>query len=207
MSKELVTSGDIMRMFMEQDPKTILRRPNIRRFVIDNDIRYYVLERKWLIDYKEFFQKVNPRRVKENVVLPRIRCKRDCVELFNKENPLYIINKHVVDLCIECGHVTRFHHGNRWFVNYDELEKEILRYLEMEDIKIARSLGLSYSNLWHKLEEKGWTDIELAKAANLSASVISTMRKGQKVSMKTILNICEALRCNISDVVSFNKTN
>lgn len=207
MSKELVTSGDIMRMFMEQDPKTILRRPNIRRFVTDNNIRYYILERKWLIDYKEFFKKVNPKRVRESSVLPRIRCKRDCLELFNKEYPLYVIDKHIVDLCVECGNVTRFHHGNRWFVNYDELEIEILRYLEMDEIKLERNLGLNYNNLWNKLKEKGWSDVELAKAANLSAGVVTSMRKGRKVTMKSILNICDALKCNISDVVSFNKTN
>ena len=91
--KELVSSGDVMRMFKKGDPRTIIRRPNARRFAQANGVRYYIIEGKWLIDYKEFFQKINPRNIKKEERMPRIRCKADCLELFSREYPLYLIDK------------------------------------------------------------------------------------------------------------------
>ena len=64
----LISSGDLMRMFLESDPNSIIRRPNLRRFARDNDIRYIITEGKWLIDYKQFFKKVNPRRSKSRAI-------------------------------------------------------------------------------------------------------------------------------------------
>ena len=38
----LISSGDLMRMFLECNPNSIIRRPNLRRFARDNDIRYSI---------------------------------------------------------------------------------------------------------------------------------------------------------------------
>ena len=200
--KELVSSGDIMRMFKKGDPKTIVRRPNIRRFTQASGVRYYVLEGKWLIDYKEFFQKVNPRNIKKEERLPRIRCKADCLELFSKEYPLYLIDKHIIDLCVESASVTRYHHGNRWFVNYDELVPVILHYLEMGELKDDGKLQPNYSKLWKMAEENELSDLELAKRTGIPPSAVVRMRQGKTVSMKWLFAICETFRCNISDILS-----
>ena len=126
----LISSGDLMRMFLESDPNSIIRRPNLRRFAHDNDIRYIITEGKWLIDYKQFFKKVNPRRISTPAKMPRLRCLRDCVTEFNKNNRKYKIAKATVSHYMNSAQVTRDFHGNTWFINYDELEKVILRHLK-----------------------------------------------------------------------------
>ena len=123
----LISSGDLMRMFLESDPNSIIRRPNLRRFARDNDIRYIITEGKWLIDYKQFFKKVNPRRISTPATMPRLRCLRDCVTQFNKDYPNRKIDKATVSHYMKSKLVTRYFHGNTWFINYDELEKVLLR--------------------------------------------------------------------------------
>ena len=62
--RDLISSGDLMRLFLEGDPNTIIRRPNASRFAKKNGVRHIICNGKWLIDYKEFFKKVNPRRIR-----------------------------------------------------------------------------------------------------------------------------------------------
>ena len=111
-------------------PNTIIRRPNVRRFAQENGVRHIICNGKWLIDYKEFFKKVNPRRIRRTATMPRLRCLRDCVTEFNKNNRKYKIDKATVSHYMNSAQVTRYFHGNTWFINYDELEKVILRHLK-----------------------------------------------------------------------------
>ena len=55
--RDLISSGDLMRLFLESDPNTIIRRPNVRRFAQENGVRHIICNGKWLIDNKEFFKK------------------------------------------------------------------------------------------------------------------------------------------------------
>ena len=128
--RDLISLGDLMRLFLESDPNSIIRRPNLRRFARDNDIRYIITDGKWLIDYKQFFKKINPRRISEPAKMPRLRCLRDCVTQFNNDYPNRKIDKATVSKYIKSKTVTRYFHGNTWFINYDELEKVILRHLK-----------------------------------------------------------------------------
>ena len=61
--------------------------------------------------------------------MPRLRCLRDCVTEFNKNNRKYKIDKSTVSHYMKSAQVTSYFHGNTWFINYDELEKVILRHL------------------------------------------------------------------------------
>ena len=62
--------------------------------------------------------------------MPRLCCLRDCVTEFNKNNRKYKIDKATVSHYMNSAQVTRYFHGNTWFINYDELEKVILRHLK-----------------------------------------------------------------------------
>ena len=128
--RDLISSGDLMRLFLEGDPNTIIRRPNVRRFAQENGVRHIICNGKWLIDYKEFFKKVNPRRIRRTATMPRLRCLRDCVIEFNKNNRKYKIDKATVSHYMNSAQVTRYFHGNTRFINYNELEKVILRHLK-----------------------------------------------------------------------------
>mgnify|MGYP003300355124 CR=1 FL=1 len=77
--------------------------------------------------HKQFFKKVNPRRISEPATMPRLRCLRDCVTQFNKDYPNRKIDKATVSRYMKSKLVTRYFHGNTWFINYDELEKVLLK--------------------------------------------------------------------------------
>ena len=61
---------------------------------------------------------------------------------------------------------------------------------------------LSYNNLWKTLIDKGMKKGTLCKQAEISTSTLSKMNRNEPVSLAIILKICEALNCNIEDVVS-----
>lgn len=71
--KRFVTSGDLQRMFLAEDHKTIIRRPNCRKFCLDNDIYMEIHEKAWLIEIKPFMDKINPRKIGKHYELPQMR--------------------------------------------------------------------------------------------------------------------------------------
>ena len=129
----LISSGDLMRMFSSGDPDTIIRRPNLKRFAHDNGIRYIITNGKWLIDHKEFFKKVNPRKINKPATMPRLRCLRDCVTQFNKDYPNRKIDKTIVSRYMQSKLVTRYFNGNTWVIIFDELEKVLLRNVRVNN--------------------------------------------------------------------------
>ena len=55
-----LTSGDIHRIFKQEDSGTIIRRNNVRRIALQNGIKHTISQNIILIDSKDFFEKVNP---------------------------------------------------------------------------------------------------------------------------------------------------
>ena len=51
------------------------------------------------------------------------------------------------------------------------------------------------------LKERGMRKEDLRLAAGLTTNMIANMGKGEHISMKTLLRICEALNCEITDVI------
>lgn len=63
------------------------------------------------------------------------------------------------------------------------------------------NMELSYNNLWKILIDKKMKKGTLCQEAEISTSIISKMKRNEPVSLAIILKICEALDCNIDDVV------
>lgn len=61
----------------------------------------------------------------------------------------------------------------------------------------------SYKKLWKLLVDKEMSKADLHKAAGLSSSTMTKLRRGEDVSMEALRRICTALNCNIGDVVEF----
>ena len=61
-------------------------------------------------------------------------------------------------------------------------------------------MNISYQPLWNTLKERGMRKEDLRLAAGLTTNMIANMGKGEHISMKTLLRICEALNCEITDV-------
>lgn len=138
--KELITSGELERMFLAEDERTIISRPNCRKFCLDNEIYMEIHQKAWLIDFKTFMAKVNPQKLKEHYELPKMRNIRDCVRIWNNTHRRFgkIIDKHTVERCMKDKRVFAYHHGNRWIINYNQLESVIEEFFEETDYKIKR---------------------------------------------------------------------
>ena len=135
---KLVSSGDIWRIFLEADPDTIIRRPNLRRFARDNGVEHYIYEKGWLINQEQFFQKINPKNLSLRESMPRMRSIASSVREWDGCHKRVKIDKHIVEICMQNNSVFKLHRGNIWLINYDQLEvviKEFMReneYIPME---------------------------------------------------------------------------
>lgn len=136
----LMTSGQLYRMFLSEDPKTIIRRPNCRKFCLDNNINIEINQKAWLIDYQSFMSTVNPLNFEHHYTLPRMRNLRQCVNLWNSTHrwQKQMIDKHMVERFCKDKRVFAYHHGNRWIINYDQLEPLIAEYIEKNNYKIKK---------------------------------------------------------------------
>lgn len=63
----------------------------------------------------------------------------------------------------------------------------------------------SYKKLWKLLIDHNMLKKDLMEATNITSSTIAKMGHGEAVSMTVLGKICEALDCNIGDIVDYVK--
>lgn len=138
--KRLVTSGELQRMFLAEDERTVIRRPNCRKFCLENNIYMEIHEKAWLIDFKSFMEKINPKRMRKHYELPRMRNIKQCVRIWNNTHKRsgQMIDKHTIERFIKDRRVFAYHHGNRWIINYDQIAPIIAEFFEKTEYKIVR---------------------------------------------------------------------
>ena len=61
--------------------------------------------------------------------------------------------------------------------------------------------NISYNPLWKKLIDLKMSKAELAVKAGISRSTLAKMRKDEAVNLDVILKICNALDCEVYDVL------
>ena len=125
-----ISSGKLKAIFKEQDSDTILRRTNVRRFVVENDIAHILTGNIILIDFDGFLQKVNPNGWEGRYQMPRLRTLKDCVRLWNEQFKRFQIDKHDMERLIQEEKITSFKHGNHWVLNYDEVVEALRKYVK-----------------------------------------------------------------------------
>lgn len=64
---------------------------------------------------------------------------------------------------------------------------------------------VSYDKLWKLLVDKHMSKTDLRLAAGLTTSALAQLGKNEHVSLKVIEKICNALDCDISDVLELRK--
>ncbi len=64
-------------------------------------------------------------------------------------------------------------------------------------------MEVSYKKLWKLLIDKDMNKTELANLANVSSFTITKMSKGENVTVEVLAKICNALNCDIDDIVEF----
>lgn len=62
-------------------------------------------------------------------------------------------------------------------------------------------MHISYNKLWKLLIDKGMNKQDLGKIANISPASIAKLGKGANVTTDVLLKICEALGCNLEDII------
>lgn len=60
---------------------------------------------------------------------------------------------------------------------------------------------ISYMPLWHTLLNKNMKKEDLRIAAGLTTNMIANMGKNKGISMETLAKICDALQCELTDVI------
>ena len=62
-------------------------------------------------------------------------------------------------------------------------------------------MKISYKKLWILLIEKDISPATLRKDLSIATGTMTKMRKNEEVAISVLLRICEALNCNIQDIM------
>lgn len=63
----------------------------------------------------------------------------------------------------------------------------------------------NYNKLWKMLIDKGMSKTTLRIKTDISSATLAKLSKNDIVSMDIIFRICEALNCNIGDIMDVEK--
>ena len=60
---------------------------------------------------------------------------------------------------------------------------------------------IDYSPFWSLLKEKGIKVTHLSRDHRINPKTIQAMRENKPISMRTVDELCQALKCNVGDIV------
>ena len=63
-------------------------------------------------------------------------------------------------------------------------------------------MALVYDNLWNLIEKRGLSKTDFLKLVGISTVSLAKLSKNEPVTLNIIEQICQALKCEISEVVS-----
>lgn len=64
---------------------------------------------------------------------------------------------------------------------------------------------ISYNKLWKMLIDKEMQKRDLQEAAGISSASIAKLGKGENITTDILLKICEALNCDLNDIMETKK--
>lgn len=64
-------------------------------------------------------------------------------------------------------------------------------------------MGISYKKLWKLLIDKDMKKQDLRSAAQLSTATVAKLSHGENVNTSILVKICNALQCDVSDIMEF----
>ena len=62
-------------------------------------------------------------------------------------------------------------------------------------------MRISYRPLWIKLAEREMSKKELREVSRISTASLAKLGKGENLTTDVLLKICEALNCNINEII------
>lgn len=66
-------------------------------------------------------------------------------------------------------------------------------------------MRFSYNRLWKLMIDKNINKQKLKELSGISSASVAKLGKGQNVTTNVLLSICNALDCNIEDIMEFVK--
>ena len=64
-------------------------------------------------------------------------------------------------------------------------------------------MAVCYKKLWHLLLDRGMKKKDLRELTGISTNTMAKLGKDEDVSTSIIAKICDALQCNVEDVMEF----
>jgi len=64
-------------------------------------------------------------------------------------------------------------------------------------------VGVCYNKLWKLLIDRDMKKKDLMVCANISATSIAKLTKGENIQTDVLVKICNALQCSISDIMEY----
>ena len=72
-------------------------------------------------------------------------------------------------------------------------------------IGIGEKMRMNYNGLWKLLIDKGLKKKDLQRLAGLSSSSVAKLSKNENVTTDVLVRICQALQCDVSDIVEIDR--
>ena len=66
-------------------------------------------------------------------------------------------------------------------------------------------MKISYKKLWHLLIDRGMNKQDLRRLTGISTVSIAKLGKGDNITTDILVKVCEALECDISDIMEVIK--
>ena len=68
-------------------------------------------------------------------------------------------------------------------------------------------MEVSYKERWHRLIDKEMNKTDLRLAIGVSSATIARLTNNEAVSMEVLMRICNALDCDVGDIMEIIKGN
>ena len=64
-------------------------------------------------------------------------------------------------------------------------------------------MAVKYDKLFHLLIDRKMSTAQLAKKAQVSANIITRLKRDEYISIESIEKLCNALDCGVDDILGF----
>ncbi len=64
-------------------------------------------------------------------------------------------------------------------------------------------MAVKYDRLFHLLIDRKMSTAQLAKKAQVSANIITRLKRDEYISVESIEKLCNALDCGVDDILEF----
>ena len=64
-------------------------------------------------------------------------------------------------------------------------------------------MAVSYEKYFRMAKKKGITTSRILEETNISANILTRMKRNEYISLESVEKICRALQCDVSDILDF----